>query len=309
MKKSRKIFLFWLLFLSTCAKKALPPSPDKFAPGLKEIVSKNRTTIQLLFDEEIREGSFLLFSLSETLKIKATKIKGDKIYLTTEPQKKKRYNLYGAVTDLAGNRRWFKSHFLGSEIKDTIRPEIKEIEFIKSGLTITFNKPMDTSHLSFFVFPVKRERFQIRWSAEWERLSLQLTDTILPSYLSFLIRPTLTDLEGNRLKRGATFQKFFDTLIVTQPQSGKVLLNEKGVEGATVILKDSIVSFALTDTNGEFKLRLKPGVYNVRAIYDADLDGLIDFVSATELEIPTKGPFLKLTPQKEKLKVDDFLLH
>uniref|UniRef100_A0A7C3UPL3 SbsA Ig-like domain-containing protein n=1 Tax=candidate division WOR-3 bacterium TaxID=2052148 RepID=A0A7C3UPL3_UNCW3 len=302
---SRWLGFFLFLFLS-CAKKALPPSPDRFPPRLLEINSPNRTEVVLTFDEEIKEGRFLIFSPKETVGIRAIKIKNKKLTIYTKPLHKETYRLVGEVSDLLNNFRHLNVRFLGSTEKETIKPEIKGISLIKDDLLeITFSEPMETTNFQFFSFPIGRESISLFWSEGMEKAGLKFKSHL--PYISFLFPPTLTDLEGNRLKKGMVFQRFFDTLRTTKKQEGKVFLGEKGVEGVIIFVSNDYSLFALTDKEGNFQFNLPVGSYKVFAFYDQDFDNLIDFSSFSDLEVPSEPVFLRLEPEKEPKPLSDYL--
>ncbi|MEO0116678.1 MAG: hypothetical protein ABIK97_03935 [candidate division WOR-3 bacterium] len=297
---------FLILFLS-CAKKALPPSPDRFGPRLLEIICPNRTQVILTFDEGIKEGKFLILSAKETIGIRSIKIKEKKVNIYTQPVKKENYLLIGEVADLFDNLKYLKVRFSGSAERETIKPEIRDISWVKDGLMVSFSEPMETTNFQFFTAPGKREDFSISWSEEKDKVMAKWSGIFNLPYLSFLILPSLTDLEGNHLRAGRVYQRFFDTLIVTKRQEGKVMEKEKGVGGAIIFLSDSFSFFALTDKDGNFKLDLPSGVYKLVGIYDEDGDGLVDFSLTTDLEVPAEPVFLRLLPEEKKMPISDYL--
>lgn len=293
--------------LLSCAKKALPPSPDRFGPRLLEITSPHRTQVILTFDEGIKEGKFLIFSAGETIGIRSIKIGEKKVNIYTQPLKKESYFLTGEVSDLFDNLRELKVRFSGSAERETVKPEIKDISLVKDGLMVSFSEPMETTNFQFFVAPNKKEDFSIFWSEEKDKVILRWSEIFNLPYISFLILPSLTDLGGNRLREGKFYQKIFDTLIVTQRQEGKVLWQNKGVEGAIIFLADSFRFFALSDKNGNFRLDLPLGVYKLVGIYDEEKDGLVDFFITTDLEVPTESVFLRIRPEEKKKPIAEYL--
>ncbi len=297
--------IFFLLFSLFCAKKALPPSPDRFPPRLEEITPQNRTTLLLTFDEAIREGKFSLFAPEETVEIRAVRIRERKVTLFTRPLRKKTYTLIGEVLDQEKNLRSLNLKFTASEERDTIPPRIREMSLLREGLEVKFSEPMETTKLFFLIQPIKRESVSPSWSNDFERLALKIDGLPSLSYLSFLLLPSLTDLEGNKLKSFGLYNKFFDTLISTQKQEGKVLLGEKGVSEAILFFSGPFRLFLLTNGEGNFKIDLPDGVYSVSAVYDEDNDGLIDFIHSSDLEVLTEPIFLRLQPEKEKRDLKD----
>ncbi len=308
----RTFFSLFALFLNfQCAKKALPPSPDRFAPHLKEIAVPNRTSIILTFDEAVRGERFLILAKNETLGIRSLVARESKIIISTTPMKREAYLLMGEIADQLGNLRRLKVRFLGSEKKDTMRPEIKDVSFVKDGLEVIFSEPMDTTHLKFFTHPIKEDEILASWSQELDRLFLKPKGTSYLPYLSLLILPTLTDLEGNRLKRGIAFHEILDTLLLAGEPfvvKGDVIWKEKGLEGAIIFIKSAELSlFALSDALGEFNVKLKSGVYQVIAIYDGDGDGLVDLVSSSDLEVPSEPLFLKMAIPEKKVAIYEYI--
>lgn len=146
-----------------CAKKMLPPSPDRFPPSLQEVDTRTRSQVALVFDEPISGAglspdSFVLTGpAGETLVLHGASLgrKSDEVQLWTPTQELKLYQLRGVVRDEAGNPARFRTRFMGSTRRDTIPPRVIRIEpgpgatRQKRGMTVrvTFSEAIDTASL------------------------------------------------------------------------------------------------------------------------------------------------------------------
>lgn len=69
-----------LVALVSCAKKMLPPSPDRFPPSLQEVETRTRSQVTLVFDEamngaKLKPDSFLLTGpAGETLALRGVSL-------------------------------------------------------------------------------------------------------------------------------------------------------------------------------------------------------------------------------------------
>jgi len=149
--------------LLACAKKMLPPSPDRFPPHLQEVDTRTRSQVALVFDEEIDgaklspDSFHLTGPAGETLALRGASLgrKGDEVQLWTPTQEPKLYDVRGIVWDRAGNPARFRARFRGSSKPDTIPPRVTQVAPTpgsarqKRGVAVrvTFSEAIDTTSL------------------------------------------------------------------------------------------------------------------------------------------------------------------
>jgi hypothetical protein len=228
--------------LPSCAKKMIPPSPDRFAPGLVEVQTRSRSQVTLVFDEEmdgarLKPDSFLLTGpAGETIALRGASLGSGKgeVQLWTPIQEVKLYELRGVAWDRAGNKTHFRARFRGSSKQDTIAPRVASVEPApgavrqKRGVKprVTFSEAIDTSGVvnSMFVPSWYDTVFRRSWSADWRTLSFTTMDT-LPNgaIVYFLVQPGARDLEGNRAKDPAFTYFTSDTILDAVPVRGRVV--------------------------------------------------------------------------------------
>jgi len=227
--------------LLACAKKMLPPSPDRFSAHLQEVQTRTRSQVALVFDEDIDDDrltpdSFLMTGpVGETIALRGASLGSGKeeVQLWTPIQEVKLYEVHGVVWDLAGNKTRFRARFRGSSKRDTIAPRVTRLEPApgtarqKRGVKIrlTFSEAIDTSGVvdCMFVPAAYDTQFKRSWSTDWQGLSFTRLES-LPSRVSvyLLVQPRVADLEGNRLK-GPAFTYFTsDTILEAVPVKGRV---------------------------------------------------------------------------------------
>ncbi len=151
------------MVMLSCAKKMLPPSPDRFPPRLQEVDTRTRSQVALVFDEEIdgaklRPDSFRLTGpAGETLALRGASLgrNSDEVQLWTPIQELKLYEVRGIVWDKAGNPARFRARFQGSSKRDTIPPRVTRIEpgpgaarqKHEVAVRVTFSEAIDTTSL------------------------------------------------------------------------------------------------------------------------------------------------------------------
>ena len=231
-----------LLLAIGCAKKMIPPSPDRWAPRLQEVQTRTRSQVTLVFDEEmdgpkLRPDSFLLTGpAGETIALRGASLgrgKGE-VQLWTPIQEVKLYELRGVAWDRAGNKTHFRARFQGSSKQDTIAPRVASVEPAlgavrqKRGVKprVAFSEAIDTSGAvnSLFVPAGYDTLFKRGWSADWQTLSFSTMDT-LPNgaIVYFLVQPGASDLEGNRVMAPAFTYFTGDTILDAVPVKGSVV--------------------------------------------------------------------------------------
>ena len=260
------------LLLMSCAKKALPPSPDRFRPQLLEVETRTRSLVALVFDEEIdgvklAPDSFHLTGPGgETLGLRGVSLgrSTDEVQLWTPTQELKLYQVQGIVWDRAGNWTRFRARFRGSSRQDTIAPRVTRVDPSpgsarqKRGVTIrvTFSEAIDTSGaVSWMFVPAECDTwFKRSWTADWQTLAFKRMESLPGGALIYLlVQPGAMDLERNRVK-GPAFTYFTsDTIFEAVPVKGKakwlngplgtgtVLFQEAGVgSGESGVVTDSM---------------------------------------------------------------------
>jgi hypothetical protein len=231
-----------VVVVSSCAKKMIPPSPDRFAPGLVEVQTRSRSQVTLVFDEEmdgpkLRPDSFLLTGpAGETIALRGASlghVKGE-VQLWTPIQEAKLYELRGVAWDRAGNKTRFRARFRGSTKQDTIAPRVTSVEPALGVVRqkrvvkprVNFSEAIDTSGAvaSMFVPSWYDTVFKRSWTADWQTLNFTTMDT-LPNgaIVYFLVQPGARDLEGNRVKDPAFTYFTSDTILDAVPVKGRVV--------------------------------------------------------------------------------------
>jgi hypothetical protein len=328
-----------VVIMVACAKKMLPPSPDRFAPGLQAVETTTRSQVVLVFDEgingaKLKPDSFLLTGpAGETIALRGVSLgrSGDEVQLWTPIQEVKLYEVRGVVSDRAGNRTHFRARFRGSSKQDTIAPRVASITPApgtprqKRGVKVmvTFSEAVDTSGAvsSMFVPAAYDTLFKRSWTTDWQTLSFTRMDSVPNgAILYLLVQPGARDLEGNRDKSPAftcfTSDTLFDAVLVKGKAAWPTPLGFGAVfftESAAVrVITDSLLpprteslpvrttGLAPLLTDGSFATNVRKGEYEVTAVADTNGDGLADLVSLP-VKFNTDAESLRLTLGPESL--------
>jgi hypothetical protein len=239
-----------LVAMVGCAKKMLPPSPDRFRPHLQEVETRTRSQVVLVFDEAIdgarlSPDSFLMTGpAGETLVLRGASLGrgGDEVQLWTPIQEQELYEVRGVVRDRAGNPARVRARFRGSTRRDTIAPRIARVEpgpgstRQKRGVKVrvSFSEAIDTSGVVDWMFvPAAYDtQFKRSWTTDWQVLSFTRLES-MPSgaIVYFLARPRVADLEGNPAE-GVAFTYFTsDTLLEAVSVKGNLARYAQGRRG------------------------------------------------------------------------------
>ena len=176
---------------AVCAKKMLPPSPDRFAPRLEEVRTRNRVRLELMFDEGIKAEDLAVDSFEITgpdgspltIRGAAGGRRGGSVELWTTPQAPVVYEVRGAVVDDAGNPGRFRARFRGSDQVDTVPPRVKRITPIPGSagqkmpsVRLEFSEPVDTAEgISWLFVPARWDTaFEPNWASDWQGFSLSV---------------------------------------------------------------------------------------------------------------------------------------
>jgi hypothetical protein len=323
----------------SCAKKMLPPSPDRFAPRLQEVETRTRSQVTLVFDEEmngakLKPDSFLLTGpAGETIALRGASLgkSSEEVQLWTPIQEVKLYEVRGVVEDRTGNKTRFRARFRGSSKQDTIAPRVASVQPApgaarqKRGVKVkvTFNEAIDTAGVvnSMFVPAGYDTFFKRAWSTDWQTLNFTRLES-LPSgaVLYLMVQPGAKDLEGNRDKSPAftyfTSDTLFDAVLVKGKAAWPSPLSTGAVfftESAAVrVITDSLLpprteSLPVRTTglapllaDGSFVTKLRKGQYEVTAAADTNGDGMADLVSPA-VKFNTDAESLNLSLQPESL--------
>lgn len=294
-----------------CAKKMLPPSPDRFAPNLKEIVTRNRVRLELVFDEDLDPAKLSVDSFGVTsqsgqsLVVRGVAVgrRAGTVDLWTEPQEPVLYRILGRVEDRTGNVRRFSGRFRGSDRPDTIAPRITGITPDPGSagrrrpvVRVEFSEPVDTTaEPSFFFVPGKWDSvFGLSWKADWQSFALipgegnQLAgvrnntlapeDTaarlrgLPPGIIYFLLPPGVQDLEGNRSREPAFTYFTADSVLNAVTVRGRVVSDRPWKTGLVFFHSPVNSGLAVVLADGSFSTRLAAGDYKVRSVADTDGD-------------------------------------
>jgi len=328
-----------LVMLFACAKKMLPPNPDRFAPRLQGVETKTRSQITLVFDEEIngaklRPDSFLVTGPSgETLALRGASLGGDmrEVQLWTPIQEVKLYEVRGVVADRTGNQARFRARFRGSSMQDTIAPRVASVEPAPGAtrqklgvrIRVKFSEPVDTSVVvrSMFVPLGYDTLFKRSWSTDWQTLNFARLDTVPGgANIYFMVQPGARDLEGNRAQAPAFTYFTSDTILDAVAVKGRAL-GIGALKTGAVFFTESAAVRVITDSlqpprteslpvrttglapilaDGSFATRLRKGEYEVIAAADTNGDGLAELVS-TPVRFNTELESLSLSLLPEPL--------
>jgi len=314
------------LLLAACAKKMLPPSPDRFAPRLLVIEPINRIKIDLTFDEDINISKMTNQSLvitttnKETLRIRTISSRKNTISLFTEPTKPGLYYISGMVEDKNKNLAQVNKKFLASSTIDTIAPRVAGI-FPSPGTTkkiknvyieFSFSEPMDTtSAVRFLTLSLDTSQIKWSWSSDWQKLTFGYPESLLPNTtVYFALQPTIHDLENNRIKEyGYTFFTSDSNLAPILVTGNLFYENQPYKSGIVIFSNPASKSLALSDISGKFSVRLDTAIFNVTAISDTDFDNQIDLLAELKDFNPadTNKIKLDLKPISEKKDIDQYL--
>ncbi|MEO0080079.1 MAG: Ig-like domain-containing protein [candidate division WOR-3 bacterium] len=322
----------WLVLISTlllaCAKKMLPPSPDRFPPHLTEVNPRTRVQVELLFDEPVAADKIPTESLrlatrtgeAVTIRGLSQGRSGDRILLWTEPLEKREYLLKGVASDPAGNIGRFVCRFSGSPRADTVPPRISGVQptpgsaGLKRGVRISvrFSEPVDTcAQVRWLFAPIGSETlFSRRWGIDWQELAFVRRDSLEPgSIFYFILEPGIPDLEGNRCRTPAWTYFAPDSSLDGVTVHGRARW-KAGPLGTGVVLffRERTLAMAPVLSDGSWTTRVKAGEWTVQALADTNWDGIVD-LAGYETTFLTAGESLDiiLHPDASQKPLDAYL--
>ena len=222
------VFLF-----SSCGKKSMPTSPDRWAPKLSEVIAVDRTHVDCIFSEPINPNSISAntkFLITDTAGVESLKIitvvpgtDGITAHISTFPMDSMEYYLFcDSIQDEAGNFiNPSRIQFTGSLQRDTTNPYLVErssswiriSEKLDSILTLKFSEPMDSLRWQWLILPRANYPVEGYFDSTYTtfRLSL-LTDaeSLTQAGIYHLYTWGFHDIQGNSAKR-------FDRLSIYNP--------------------------------------------------------------------------------------------
>lgn len=304
-----------------CAKKMLPPSPDRFPPRLMEVNTRSRVQLELVFDEEIDPTRFA----TESLTISGLRIRGismgrqdNRMVVWTEPQRGENYLIQGVVWDVAGNPGRFRAGFRGSTRVDTIAPRVigvmptPETKRLSRGIRIgvRFSEPVDTTvGLNYLIVPRVVETLFVRsWDPNWQEVRFTCRDSLGGPDFYFLLHSGISDLENNRCRVPAWTYWTADTVFDGVRVKGRAYVERKPL-GAGVVFFNQVETRALAPilSDGSWELKLRAGTYSVFGVGDTDFDGIVDLTSpAVEFNTADESLYLFLVPESMPRGINEY---
>jgi len=321
-----------VLVVAACAKKMMPPSPDRFAPHLEEIVTRNRSQVELVFDEPIDGRRVFVdsFYVSDANGL-GVRLRGASlgrqsagVMLWTPVQSVQLYHVQGTVWDVAGNAARFRARFRGSDKQDTIAPTASRITPVPAtaGLiraatvTVRFSEPVDTAVAPEFVFvPEEYDTlFSRTWEPDWQTIRLAFADTLPPGSVVYVqLLPGVRDLEANRSRTTAFTYFTPDSVFAAEPVTGRAEWHAGPLGTGTVFFFPETTpparaaGLAAILPDGSYATRLRPGTWHAVAVADTDFDGLVDLsATSTKFAPPRESLDFRLAPETVPGPVRDF---
>lgn len=285
-----------------CAKKMLPPSPDRFAPRLVGVEAPSRVRVELQFDEPLDSRRLAAESMAVRdaaggeLEIRGVSLGRRPEYLSiwTALQQPTVYEVSGVVRDEVGNARRFRRvAFRGSSRIDTIPPRVVRIQPAPGAtrvrpLTVTFrfSEAVDTAGVvGQLIVPAELETLYGRvWEPDWQSVGFVCRDSVPAGTVQYFLMPSGTpDLEGNRSREAAFSYFTADSVLAAVAVKGRAKWGG-GRLGTGVVFFDDTLTRALAAVldDGSFACRVQAGTYAVRAVADTNSDGLVDLVSSEQ---------------------------
>ncbi|MEO0078578.1 MAG: Ig-like domain-containing protein [candidate division WOR-3 bacterium] len=320
-----------LLGIMACAKKMLPPSPDRFAPRLEEIVTRNRSQVELVFDEPIDGRRVFVdsFYISDASGL-AVRLRGaslgrssSSVMLWTPVQLVQLYRVRGVVWDMAGNAGRFQARFRGSDRQDTIRPGVSRISPAPAAtglrygasVAVRFSEPVDTSVAPEWLFvPEEYDTlFRRTWEVDWQTVRLAFADTLRAGSIVYVqLLPGFRDLEANRSRTTAFTYFTPDSVFAAELVKGRVrfAVQPAAVSGTVFFFADTstkATGLAALLPDGSYATRLRAGTWHAVAVCDTDFDNIVDLSATVRGFAPPQDSLdFQLAPETRPGPIRDF---
>ncbi|MEO0009988.1 MAG: Ig-like domain-containing protein [candidate division WOR-3 bacterium] len=303
-----------VLVTSNCAKKMLPPSPDRFPPRLVEVDARSRVQVELIFDEDIDPARFQ----PESISISDLRVRGvsagrqrSSVLIWTESQRPESYFIKGVIWDAAGNAGRFRAGFRGSSRADTIPPQVVAVQpapeskgMLRSvRIAVRFSEPVDTTApVNYLIVPRVAETLFVKsWEPSWQEFRLVCRESLPGTEFYFLLLPGIPDLENNPSRMPAWTSWTAETVFAGIRIQGRVSFNGQPVRsGAVFFNQEETRALAPILADGSFGVKLRAGVYSVFAAGDTDYNGRAELISP-EIQFNTEGESLELMMLPESL--------
>lgn len=319
----QKAKIILLLFLSmNCAKKAPPPSPDRWAPRLRVVEAINRRHLRVVFSESVDPKSSLeilnykCFEIATNtpLQILAATMRNPReIDLTTSIQSGFPYGLtVSGVEDLSGNGMdTERMEFVGSKAADIHPPEIMDIHPADgsvnfqpdSGVIVRFSEVMDTASIFRNCGLLPEGNFEIEWDDDLIEFRLLPRKLESGEVYSFYLNDGCKDIEGNRVEEWSLLTFTPDSTLPDGHVSGYLRSEERGT--TMIALIDSLLRIVriVLVSNSSYRIGwLKPANYTILAGMDLDRDRKFDLVAHSEVEVSEEGVIVELPLKREPEK-------
>ncbi|MCS7258246.1 MAG: Ig-like domain-containing protein [candidate division WOR-3 bacterium] len=332
MKKKLKVTRLSVLIglmLIGCAKKMLPPSPDRFAPQLLEIEPKTQTRLDLVFNEEILPYTDSIYRFYVTNKtdtfevISIVSTSSNMLSIYTKPlTPNTQYQIHGWVADRTGNFTVIKKAFKSTSQPDSTGPKIVNI-YPKPGsnlkyrkdfyIEVIFSEPVDPkSNICFAISPLYKEKVNYQFSKDYQTLTFYYTDTLVyQGLVYFILLPSITDIANNRLRNLGYTYFTSDSTFITGFARGKISFQNLPIaDGIIVFKRGNLKSFTTSNRDGIFSCKLEPGKYFITVIADTNNDFYVDLISpesdivvdTTQLELPV----INLFPATTQINLNEY---
>ena len=319
------------LLVLACAKKGMPPNPDRFPPSLLDFTVVNQNRLDLTFDEPMAQkdlpgglahlSDYSITGLGgDTLPVLGVAFSPDQtvISLLTRRQQREKYVLKGITRDVAGNTVRFARQFQGSTRPDTIAPAIISVSprmhatnlHRDVAVTFIFSKPIDTLTFGgFLVLPSSLSgRFSPRWNPGLNGIQFMLADSLgRGTVVSFLVPPVFRDFAGNHPAQAGYTSFSSDSLVLPGLVKGRLEVEGGPARNAFILLEqDEPLLATIGREDGSFVLRAKKEPYAVVALADTDYDGYVELSGfRARAELP-ETLVVRLEAETSRVKVASF---
>ena len=281
-----------------CAKKMLPPSPDRFAPHLVMVESRARTQVELGFDEDIdasrlnSDSLVVLGPSGERVPVRglAAGRTSSTIQVWASFEARRQYSIRGKVPDRVGNVGGFVARFVTSDRADTISPRVLRVDPPEGAtgrrrgvvLRAKFSEAVDTAAGAGALFvPARFDSMFVReWDSDWQGIRMSCSDSLPSGSVVYaLFGVGATDLEGNRLRSPAFTYFTPDSALGALTVHGKTAGTPAGAGFGVVFFNGGTApAMTVVAPGGDFVARLRDGTYDVVAVSDTNGDWRADFV-------------------------------